>query len=414
MVNYHPQSVAFLITDRCNGDCNFCGIERNVNQHDLPVETILNCIDQAYGLGIPRIGFSGGEPFLRYEDMLESIRYANSKGVKSSVVTNASYAKDKKTGFNLVRELKDAGLENINISFDADHLENIPFDSYVNAIEGALSNNLKVDLKIVDRTSTEDTNKKLLDKLAEYLGGKIENKTIHLKDGKSICVQHLPVIRSGRAKELDEKEFSLQPIGGIQYCNAEDIVVKSNGDILPCCSFPAVSDNFYVMGNAQDTELKTVIKRINEHIIGSVLLSPFSFKRIRNVMENSKNPEVKRIASAEYVSPCEFCGEVFSNPSSKEFLIGEFQRFKKLKLESVIFEKDGMASEDRAKIVIGNNGVKDEISFMNYLGPLRVGDYFIASYEHELERLEEMEKEKRIDLSRSKRIIQERLDCLKS
>ncbi|MCE5223269.1 radical SAM protein [bacterium] len=94
----HRNQIKFMqwdITKHCNLRCKHC---RSVDYYDgkkgeaitdLTKEEVFRVMDDISKNGVNRIHFLGGEPFIR-EDLLEIIRYGNSKGIISSVNTNGT------------------------------------------------------------------------------------------------------------------------------------------------------------------------------------------------------------------------------------------------------------------------------------------------------------------------------------
>ena len=96
------------VTDRCNMRCMYCMPKGKVQWFNE--ENILN-YDEI--MGIERIRLTGGEPLLRpkLEDLISSL--SKIKGIKSiSMTTNGLLL-----GYE-VKQLRNAGLENVNISLD--------------------------------------------------------------------------------------------------------------------------------------------------------------------------------------------------------------------------------------------------------------------------------------------------------
>lgn len=86
-----PLQVNWVMTYECNFDCAMCN-ERKMQQpaDPLTLDEIRSVIDQMSAWGIRRLGFSGGEPLLKKELLLEAVRHAGRKGIYTRIVTNGS------------------------------------------------------------------------------------------------------------------------------------------------------------------------------------------------------------------------------------------------------------------------------------------------------------------------------------
>src|SRR5918992_5139497 len=106
------------LTDRCNMRCMYCMPPGDVqwfqNEDILGYAEIIRLVSILANFGIEKIRLTGGEPLLRpkLEDLI--IPLTRITGIKSiSMTTNGLLLGDK------VRQLKDAGLESVNISLDS-------------------------------------------------------------------------------------------------------------------------------------------------------------------------------------------------------------------------------------------------------------------------------------------------------
>jgi cyclic pyranopterin phosphate synthase len=143
------------VTDRCNMQCMYCMPQGKVQW--FKEEDVLNYDEItrfAYimtNLGIERIRLTGGEPLLRpkLENLIISLTKMGS--IKSiSMTTNGLLLVDK------VKQLRDAGLDSVNISLDtfrADRFKAITgtdnFKKVIGAIEAADDAGLKVKVNTV-------------------------------------------------------------------------------------------------------------------------------------------------------------------------------------------------------------------------------------------------------------------------
>lgn len=80
-----PGQVIIQYTDRCNATCPQCDMRINLTtkkRHKLKPEIIKKIIDTSAEKNIKAISFTGGEPFLYFEELLEAIKYAEEKGIE--------------------------------------------------------------------------------------------------------------------------------------------------------------------------------------------------------------------------------------------------------------------------------------------------------------------------------------------
>jgi Predicted Fe-S oxidoreductases len=78
-----PGQLVIQLTDACNALCPQCGMRKteNYQRFKLPKDEIYKIIDAAARQKIQALSFTGGEPFLYPEELIDLIRYASGKGI---------------------------------------------------------------------------------------------------------------------------------------------------------------------------------------------------------------------------------------------------------------------------------------------------------------------------------------------
>lgn len=143
------------VTDRCNMRCIYCMPDNNnewFEQHNiLSYEEIIRLTAIFVSLGIEKLRITGGEPTVRYKIETLIGALSNIHGIKSiDMTTNGLLLSDK------VKELKQAGLDGVNISLDtfrADRFKAIAgvdgLDRVLTSIKAADNVGLKVKINAV-------------------------------------------------------------------------------------------------------------------------------------------------------------------------------------------------------------------------------------------------------------------------
>ncbi len=109
-----PPMVYLQVTDKCNSRCVMCGTWRDSDKVEhIPLQLLERRIDELHAwLGRAHIQLGTGEPFM-HPDMLEVVRYGNSRGMLMGTVTNGFLIDDK-----LAEGIIRSDFFNINISLD--------------------------------------------------------------------------------------------------------------------------------------------------------------------------------------------------------------------------------------------------------------------------------------------------------
>ena len=121
MRDKYGREISYLrisLTDKCNLRCRYCmpltGIEDKSHSDIISEEEILSTVKVAVGLGIKKIRLTGGEPLVK-KNIVSIVRnIKNINGVEElCITTNGTLLP------NLAKDLKEAGLDRINISIDS-------------------------------------------------------------------------------------------------------------------------------------------------------------------------------------------------------------------------------------------------------------------------------------------------------
>lgn len=115
--------IHFLLTYMCNYTCDhcflYCGPESGGTMSPRQIGCVL---EEAEKIGtVEWIYFEGGEPFLFYPLLIESIKAAKLKGFQVGIVTNAYGVLGNEDGDIWLRPLADAGVDSLTVSEDSFH-----------------------------------------------------------------------------------------------------------------------------------------------------------------------------------------------------------------------------------------------------------------------------------------------------
>src|SRR6266516_4333554 len=112
-----PRPYAFLaeVNYRCPLRCPYCSNPTRVrNDRELTTDEWCRVIREAAALGVLQICFSGGEPLVRH-DLAELVRGAREANLYTNLITSGVGLDE-----NCAHELRDAGLDSVQLSFQSD------------------------------------------------------------------------------------------------------------------------------------------------------------------------------------------------------------------------------------------------------------------------------------------------------
>jgi pyrroloquinoline quinone biosynthesis protein E len=142
MTASRPYALLAEITYRCPLHCPYCSNPTRLrSDRELSTEEWCRVIREAAELGILQIGFSGGEPLAR-RDLAELVRSAREAKLYTNLITSGVGLDD-----NRARELHDAGLDSVQLSFQSDHVD------LGDEIAGAHAHQRKLDAAAIIRAA---------------------------------------------------------------------------------------------------------------------------------------------------------------------------------------------------------------------------------------------------------------------
>jgi len=141
-----------LDTPSCNFKCPYCYVDNeNIFKEDKKynVNLIYNWIEQAYELGTRGISINGKFEPLMNKDVLEIIKFSDSKGISTLLVTNAYFLTEK-----LAMELMDLNVSILcKLNYPIVDIQNSKFEKYsqLQSTLFGLPNNSDIYIKTINK-----------------------------------------------------------------------------------------------------------------------------------------------------------------------------------------------------------------------------------------------------------------------
>ncbi len=167
-----PFMVSYSITTKCNLKCKHC-YSSSVEQaapDELSTEEALHLVDDLSRWGIGLLIIDGGEPLCR-EDLLDIVKYASSKGIRTTIGSNGTLIDKAMAG-----RMQEAGIMAVAISLDGataqthDSFRGISgaFEQTGKGIEACRNASLPFQLNMVIRKDTLSQLEDMLRLAVEY------------------------------------------------------------------------------------------------------------------------------------------------------------------------------------------------------------------------------------------------------
>lgn len=131
-------SLRITLTNRCNVNCLYCHHDGMVKSKDeMTADELYTICKVAKNIGVKKIRLSGGEPLLK-KDIVETVEKIASLDFKDISMTTNGILLEK-----YAQDLKDAGLNRVNVSLDTLNRETYEFITKKDYLEDAKKGILK-------------------------------------------------------------------------------------------------------------------------------------------------------------------------------------------------------------------------------------------------------------------------------
>jgi hypothetical protein len=255
---YRPTEIIFAPTGRCNLDCAHCRVSRDRGELGAAqaVAFLRDCVRQGSrlegGQAVERVGFSGGEPFLRPDFLVEVAKAVVDEGLLfDRLMTNGVWYADEDSLKAILGDLADAGFDGmLGLSVDDWHGQDPA--ALALFLESHFATFGRRDIAEIVCVRGDDGRPPLalLSGLAGRLGGRLESE----EGQPTAIVDAVPAseeaLASGSALHLRIVCLSRSPAAGEDAWKAEvwfeddrcegpgqALYVHPDGQVAVCCGF---------------------------------------------------------------------------------------------------------------------------------------------------------------------------------
>lgn len=231
---YKPKNGVFLTTYQCTAACPECCFECAPDYkgtEKLTYEEMVSFIDQiSEEFGVKQVIWSGGECFLLGEELKRGIQYAKDKGMVSRCVTNGYWATSEEVAHNKLRELKEIGLTELNLSTGDNHQLFVPEENILNAVIAGAKLGLRVAVSVETRKNAKVSK--------ETFESNLRYKNEIVATGLEELVHILPAVWvSYHEDTIYEYEEDSEDYIGYKGCDTlfESLCLTPHRTIVGCC-----------------------------------------------------------------------------------------------------------------------------------------------------------------------------------
>ena len=319
------RNLTLMLTYRCNAQCAECGTFSSPHdKNDITLDTALSAIDWAEAEGMKQVIFTGGEPTLRWDDLVASVRHAAGKGMSTRIVSNAQWATTPKKAEEGIKTLRDAGLHEINYSTGDEHLRFVPLDHILNAVQAAVAVKMPCALMFELRANSRVDEAALQEKLAALAPEEEMEKYFTF-----IRSPWMP-IRPDNIEAYPEGLYANKGnVAHRQGCESvlSNYVVQGSGKIAPCCGLGMRTVAELQIGDALEEggDGKTPLARAIEEGESDLFLYALHKIGPEKIVAWAATKDDSIKWEDMYAHRCQACMRLYRDPKVKQVLIDHIQ-----------------------------------------------------------------------------------------
>ena len=227
-IHIEPDKLAFILTDKCTAECDICCFSCSPQNSTFQSLNMIKSliIEGAKRKSISTVGFSGGEPFLAYKEMLEATHLAHQLGLSVICTSNGFWGANKESAKAKLIELKEAGLSKLSLSCDLFHQQYVPIDSLKNILTICNELDIPADIGSVITKDRSDISE---------LTSCLSQQLINVPHYRIPC---LPVGNAHSKIHPDKLIYDERILEKENHCyECSYLAIYVNGDVYPCAGW---------------------------------------------------------------------------------------------------------------------------------------------------------------------------------
>jgi hypothetical protein len=324
-------TLSFITTDECSARCAHCLMDSGPDRPaKLTYDQIREKIDTiALAQGYRLVVFTGGECTRLGEDLLDAISYAQINGLITRVVTNAEWATSDEATTSMITALREAGLDEINFSYDDFHRVWIPESNLVRAWRATKNQGFDTALiALASGARSHVTPNWVCQILGENLPLAYDPESgdrlplpAPAPDGTRYLVSNSRLLRIGRGRGLRDGYATFpehQETVLLQSCPPQnrDPVITPRNHVAACCGINPDGNAVLDFGE----------QRCGPDDVQKVILGAIHRLGPGHLLQMAREGDVAVRARTRYASICEVCADVTANPDVVAYLTNNIDR----------------------------------------------------------------------------------------
>jgi hypothetical protein len=259
-----PSLFSIFLDYWCNFECKHCSVGSSPRTiMPMPREILDRAFEGLKDIPTAKVVvFTGGEPTLRLETLLEGIRMTKERGLRSRVVSNGWWASTPAKATEMVRKLRDAGLDELNTSYDDFHKPFAKFNRIVNLVRAAHEAGMLVGMGVIYEDDADWDAPKVRSELCKGLGISADE----LADWVTILADHPAPTGTGSGLDVSELDAGIRLDTGCGEV-LKTVSLHPNGGVKVCCGHAQFYAKDLTAGNLHDEPLPQILQRAQGNLL---------------------------------------------------------------------------------------------------------------------------------------------------
>jgi hypothetical protein len=300
-----PSSFAFHVTYTCPLTCAHCCFNSSPDVRDtLTPDRIVRSI-AALPDDLDMVAFTGGEPFLHGANLTRYVDASHLRGFRTRIVTSAYFAKTADIALRRMQPLKQAGLDELSISWDDFHEAFVSFECVRVLCAVSIDLGISVAINSVQSNAT----KWRAEVIREQLGELADSVEV-------VCESDLNL--TGRAEEV----FDVDDLRASRFLGPCPYVLtgptlSAKGHLLACCGVIPNSERLIVAHDSRPEALQGDI----EGALNDPLLLWLHLRGPYDLLERASRERGLPVPPRDEIGGnCEACRRLFDADSAHDLI----------------------------------------------------------------------------------------------
>lgn len=259
-----PTLVSIFLDYQCNYECAHCSVGSGPQiKFEMNDSTLERMLDGLRTLdSVITVVFTGGEATIHKEKLLGAISRVHSMGFRTRLVSNGWWASTASKARRWVGELRAAGLDELNTSWDDFHVPFAKFESIVNLVREGLAAGMPIGIGVIeDRMGNWNA-----DRVRRELTEALLMSPEEFSQRVAIVSDYATPTGTGETLDVEGLDAGRKlDIGCPEIVRT--LSIHPNGSVKACCGHEMFYSQDLTLGNLNRENLTDIVDRAQHNLV---------------------------------------------------------------------------------------------------------------------------------------------------